>query len=421
MSEDPNPRLNSWKQIARYLGRDVRTVRRWENKGVGMPVHRVPGGRSVFAYTRELDAWLVDGTPLEALQRPDQLFSLSRLQLGLGVMGLVAIAAALVGSWPSPTPKVMRLETLDGHVIALDPVGDVAWTYEHSEGRSFEHTVPLTLVTERRPEGDDLLLLATTTIAVEEEPRVGAELFAFGTEGQLRWQSMRTESYRFGRETYSESWVSSALAAHDMSTGVRIAWAIHDHNWWPSALFLLDDRGSVEGTFVNSGWITRTTFVNHPEEDLLLAGGISNSRMGAMVAVLDASDIQGHSPEESGSEFACLDCPLRYFVFPPTDVSRASGLAYNETVGIDPGTSQIRITVMEGPPSSDVVSVYLFTTAFDLIRVTPGDSFWPTHDLLELEGKLDHSAEACPWRVAPPILSWTPDGGWTELTAPPIS
>jgi len=83
-------------------------------------------------------------------------------------------------------------------------------------------------------------------------------------------------------------------------------------------------------------------------------------------------------------------------VFPPTDVNRASGLAYNQTVGVDPGASQIRVTVREGPTSSDVVWVYHFSPEFDLTRVTPGDSFWPTHDLLEMEGKLDHDAADCP-------------------------
>ncbi len=52
-------RLDSWKEIAAHLGRDVRTVIRWEKKG--LPVHRVPGGQRkvVFAYTREIDTWLV--------------------------------------------------------------------------------------------------------------------------------------------------------------------------------------------------------------------------------------------------------------------------------------------------------------------------------------------------------------------------
>jgi hypothetical protein len=33
------PRLDSWKEIAAYLGRDVTTVQRWE-KREAMPVHR---------------------------------------------------------------------------------------------------------------------------------------------------------------------------------------------------------------------------------------------------------------------------------------------------------------------------------------------------------------------------------------------
>ena len=35
----PEKRLDSWKEIAAYLKRDVTTVQRWE-KREGMPVHR---------------------------------------------------------------------------------------------------------------------------------------------------------------------------------------------------------------------------------------------------------------------------------------------------------------------------------------------------------------------------------------------
>jgi len=51
--------LNSWKEIAAYLGRGVRTVQRWE-ENLGLPVHR-PGGRmhsAVLALPEELDQWL---------------------------------------------------------------------------------------------------------------------------------------------------------------------------------------------------------------------------------------------------------------------------------------------------------------------------------------------------------------------------
>lgn len=56
--------LNSWKEIANYLGRGVRTVQRWEAQ-LGLPVHR-PAGKdhsAVLAFSSELDQWL-DSRPL---------------------------------------------------------------------------------------------------------------------------------------------------------------------------------------------------------------------------------------------------------------------------------------------------------------------------------------------------------------------
>jgi TolB-like protein/Flp pilus assembly protein TadD len=65
-------RLESWKEIAAYLGRDVTTVRRWE-KGEGLPVHRHLHNKlgSVYAYTTELDSWRNNRAPAAATDAPD--------------------------------------------------------------------------------------------------------------------------------------------------------------------------------------------------------------------------------------------------------------------------------------------------------------------------------------------------------------
>lgn len=50
--------LNSWKEIAGYLNRGVRTVQRWERE-LGLPVRR-PRGKTrsaVIAIAAELDDW----------------------------------------------------------------------------------------------------------------------------------------------------------------------------------------------------------------------------------------------------------------------------------------------------------------------------------------------------------------------------
>ncbi len=60
----PGERLDSWKEIASYLKRDIRTVQRWEKKE-GLPVHRHLHEKlgAVFAYRSEIDSWWVERSP----------------------------------------------------------------------------------------------------------------------------------------------------------------------------------------------------------------------------------------------------------------------------------------------------------------------------------------------------------------------
>ena len=76
----PSPhahRLDSWKAIAEYLGRSVRTVIRWRDER-GLPVHCVPGGKrpGVFAYSQEVDDWLVSKSDVQ-LAAPSEVESAS--------------------------------------------------------------------------------------------------------------------------------------------------------------------------------------------------------------------------------------------------------------------------------------------------------------------------------------------------------
>jgi TolB-like protein/Flp pilus assembly protein TadD len=52
-------KLDSWKQIAAYVGKDIRTAQLWE-KNEGLPIHRLThtARANVFAYDAELDAWV---------------------------------------------------------------------------------------------------------------------------------------------------------------------------------------------------------------------------------------------------------------------------------------------------------------------------------------------------------------------------
>jgi len=56
--------LSSWKEIADYMGRGVRTVQRYERE-LGLPVHRVAGRQrgSVMAFLDEIEGWVRNTPP----------------------------------------------------------------------------------------------------------------------------------------------------------------------------------------------------------------------------------------------------------------------------------------------------------------------------------------------------------------------
>jgi TolB-like protein/thioredoxin-like negative regulator of GroEL len=107
-TETPGKRLESWKEIAAYLSRDVTTVQRWEKKE-GMPVHRHLHDKrgSVYALHAELDAWRSRRQPLAepqiqpraetpVAQIPEPLARAPRVWLwtAIGIVALLGLIAA---------------------------------------------------------------------------------------------------------------------------------------------------------------------------------------------------------------------------------------------------------------------------------------------------------------------------------------
>ena len=70
VSEDSSV-LSSWKDIAKYLGKGVRTVQRWE-RHLGLPVRRPVGASqksAVVLYRCDVDAWLATRFSARTLQK----------------------------------------------------------------------------------------------------------------------------------------------------------------------------------------------------------------------------------------------------------------------------------------------------------------------------------------------------------------
>ena len=123
-------RLDGWKAIANFLGRERTTAIRWANDR-GLPVHRVPGGRTgtVFALRSELEAWLASDqrdaaeqakavasadaavgdrapaipTETRATSRPTRT---AKFLLALALAGAVTVAVAMKHRAPVGTPPI---------------------------------------------------------------------------------------------------------------------------------------------------------------------------------------------------------------------------------------------------------------------------------------------------------------------------
>ena len=113
-SPPPAERLDSWKEIAAFLQRDVRTVQRWE-KHACLPVHRHSESqlRSVYAYRSELEAWWGKHSALDsdpAVPVPGVAgrfgqFGQRRAVVFAGVLAAVVAVAIIAAVWRGKPPS----------------------------------------------------------------------------------------------------------------------------------------------------------------------------------------------------------------------------------------------------------------------------------------------------------------------------
>ena len=153
-------RLDSWKEIAGYLRRDVRTVQRWEKEG--LPVRRLlhKQNSTIYAYRSEIDDWLES--------RPS----------GLGKNGLRTRLASL---WEDK--KTMGGIGLGAGLLLL--VGPLGWIKPDLFSPDRPALQPLTKLSIHVPEATGLAKTGTIGLAVSPDGRRIVYLGKQGSSTQL--------------------------------------------------------------------------------------------------------------------------------------------------------------------------------------------------------------------------------------------
>jgi Tol biopolymer transport system component len=105
--------LQSWKEIAAYLERDIRTAMRWE-KELGLPVRRLrtDAHSSVYAYRSELEAWRARPNP--KVDQEQKSSRPRRALIGLSAAGAVLVMALLIGKGPILNLPQPLVDAADG-------------------------------------------------------------------------------------------------------------------------------------------------------------------------------------------------------------------------------------------------------------------------------------------------------------------
>ena len=117
-------KLDSWGEIASYLGREVRTVQRWE-RTEGLPVHRHEHKKksTVYAYAGELDAWIKQRQPKDDPEADDAFAREQELSGTDSPVDIVNPSVMPPAPGPAPNPDEPAPPVGKRVVIALFALG----------------------------------------------------------------------------------------------------------------------------------------------------------------------------------------------------------------------------------------------------------------------------------------------------------
>lgn len=424
MAERATNRLEGWKEIADYLRRDVRTAIRW-HKERGMPVHRVPGGKGggVFAHPHELDAWL-DPAKAEGW-RPEAGGKGSRRQwvwaAGVAMATVLALAGLLVYYLYRPGEPV-RVTFAGRKMLAWDEKERVAWEYEFPQTVLWppsELRQPVQIVDldgDGRPE-----VLASVAFADVTNINTARELYCFSSKGKLLWQYRPQLVLDAPDRHYEGPWTFLAILTVPHQGTARIWVSVGDSLWWPGFVASLDAKGHATVRFINGGHPFVLNHVNTAGGSFLLAGGVNNEYNSAFLAVLKEDQDPASSPQTPGSRYTARQFPtgrpLRYILFPRSEINRVNGEPYNDVRRIDVLGRRIRVVTSEKPVSG----IYDLSPDFEIQSAVWSSSYPDVHRRYEREGAIAHRYEDCPERVGPRKISvWDAENGWRDIAVPQV-
>jgi hypothetical protein len=342
--------LTSWKEIAAYVDRDVRTCVRWEQR-YGLPVHRLErdSKAKVFAYKEQIDEWLAERSAL-ATDRPEgQGRALPWFRPFPVLFALAGLAAAAYFLFIQPAaysgsglPGDFRIR--GSELAVVDQRGRVLWSFDTRladlEGEAayrahfqekelgpdyvpiWPHLMIRDIDGDSRPE----VLFATQT---KLEDREGT-LLCFDDRGREIWRFEAGRELEFGGRPFRQEYriFGFNVDDYDDDGALEILVLSFHKPDWPCQAVLLDHDGQLEGEYWNAGYFMDGSAgdVDGDGKRELVLSGVNNEYCRGCVAIFEAGDLRGGSPQLEDAFRSPGIGPggqSAYILFPKTDVQAA--------------------------------------------------------------------------------------------------
>ena len=421
--------LTSWKEIAAYLDRDVRTCVRWEQR-YGLPVHRL--GRDskakVFAYTDEIDRWLQERSaladaPVEPVIRHRRWF-----HPVAGVFALAGLAAAAYFLFFSRTgPANFRIE--GSVLIIVDKHGHDLWSYDtkrkdllddatyrdHFQIRSHSTTYqpmwPYIAIHDLNGDGRKEVLLSIKTRSEIDE----GLLVVLDDKGHELWSYPVGRALTFGGKPFPFEYRIFGFDVDDFDDDGRPEVLVVSFQKldWPCQVVLLDAAGRLKGEYWNAGYIMDADLgdVDLDGRKELILAGVNNEYARGCLAVFKPGQLRGMSPQIS-DEFRSPQLgpggQSVYVLFPRCDVETAMHVQgdpvnyfwLHKTGGLDAESTEAHI-------------IYRLDASLTCRYVTLSHPFKNLHAEFVKEGRISSTADdAYQNKLRDSFLSFR-NGVWT--------
>jgi len=449
-------RLESWKEIAAFLGCDVRTAMRWEK--LGLPVRRIPSLKRsrVYAFRAELSLWRFQQTDSAstlppAISEPDPernskedaaharvlggriekkhfITGIVICMLALLTFGLIARRLTRPG-----LPATVRFT--QRAMEAFDDGGRPLWTHTFAQPlvpSAVEISKPgladFVRVGDFRGDGErEVVVVAPVRSGPNPSDSPIVEVDCFSSRGALLWSYVPNDSFKFGDDELKGPWlIFDVMISHEGRK--RSIWVIVTHRVWGNSFVVELDAQTGRGPvrFVNTGTLYQLHELRTSDHTYLLVAGFNNEYGMGSLAALDEAKSFATSPQTSGTRNKCETCPAGdpdfYFLFPRSEINTVKKAWLDAVRDVAVDGNEIRLTKFELPHNVDVITLYLlrFEPIPAIVSLRYSSVYDLTHRDLERRGEIGHSLANCPERLQPkPARVWTPSDGWRELRVRP--